>query len=165
MRIAIDIDDVLAAFTPAAHNFFGKELEKCDYWSVPEMDEKLGKGWFSEKISKEVDFWKEIPILSSPDDIDFEFDYYISSFPIERYDERVWWLIKNGFPSKYLLHSMDKVKTCKELGVNLLIDDKPKTVSDLRENGIRALHFITPYAGFEPIGEFITNLKQVKDYL
>ena len=165
MKIAIDIDDVLAAFTPYSHTFFGKELSKCDYWSVEEMDKILGKGWFSDKISKEVDFWKDIPILSNPETIDFEFEYYISSFPIERYDERVWWLIKNNFPSKYLIHSMDKLKVCKELEVEMLIDDKPETVRKFRENGLKALHFITPYAGFNPVGEYITDLKQVKNYI
>ena len=47
MKIALDVDDVLAAFVPHVHHHFGKTLEeKIDHWSVPLMNSRLGEGWF-----------------------------------------------------------------------------------------------------------------------
>lgn len=162
---ALDVDDLLAAFTPHAHSFFGKQLEtKLDYWSVPHMDSVLGQGWFS-KIAPVKEFWETIPTLSAPSSIDFDFDYYISSFPQDMYDVRVEWLKKNGFPDKPLIVTNDKLNKCLQLGVGLIVDDKPEFMKTLQDSPVRGIHFITHYAGFEPVGKYVTSLSQVKQYL
>jgi len=64
-----------------------------------------------------------------------------------------------------LICSFDKVETCKNLGVDLLIDDKPQTIMACHEAGIKTLHFIPSYSSFPTIGLGITNLNQVKSYI
>ena len=165
LKVALDVDDVLAAFTPHAHTHYGKELIKLNYWCSDTMEEHFGKDWFV-PISQREEFWKTLPVLSDAKLIDFEFDYYISSFPIEMYDARIEWLMVNGFPNKELIVSSDKLKTCIELGVNVLIDDKPSTIESLNGSGVLGIHFINEYAGFMPVGDYIiTNLDQVKGIL
>lgn len=165
-RIALDVDDVLAAFTPHAHTFHGKELpNKLDYWSVPGMEERLGKGWFLDKLAQNNDFWKTIPVLSPATDIDFEIVCYISSFPIEMFHHRYKWLRDNGYPDAPLILASNKRDICTKLDIDILVDDKPETMKNLIGSGTRGIHFMTPYAGFEPVGEYITNLKQLKQWL
>lgn len=160
--IALDIDDVLCRFTPHVHKYFNKELEKLDYWCPIVMNGKFGEGWFLGHIAPDEEFWATVPVLSLPEEIDFEFDYYISSFPREMYDVRMKWLKENKFPDKPLICSSNKLETCKELGVNVLVDDKAETIHHLLKNDILGIHFINEYAGFKPVGDFITNLNQVK---
>lgn len=165
MKIALDVDDVIAAFTLHVHNYYSKPLEsKVDYWSVPKMDEILGVGWFK-GIAGVKDFWDTIPVLSCPSNIDFEISCYMSSFPQEMYESRVTWLRNNGFPKAPLIVCSDKLSKCLELGVNILIDDKPEMMRSLLNSPVRGIHFITHYAGFEPVGNYVTSLKQVKQYL
>lgn len=165
-KVALDVDDVLGAFTPHAHTFFDIPLEKCDYWCEKTMNAKFGmENWFTGHLKLLPEFWETLPVLSSPEDIDFEVAYYISAFDPKIKHYREDWLNKHGFPDAPLICSYDKVTTCKELGIDILVDDKPATIVKFREAGLQALHFITPYAGFEPIGDYITSLKQVKQYI
>lgn len=164
--IAIDVDDVLAAFTPHAHAFHKVPMEKCDYWNERIMDERLGTHWFSKHIAPVEDFWRTLPVLSKPEDIDFDFHYYISSFPSEMYDLRVEWLKVNGFPNKPLIVANDKLKQCEHLGVNVMIDDKPSTIRNMIGSSVKGIHFVNHYAGFEPVGDYIVNnLREVKKFL
>lgn len=166
--VALDVDDVLCAFTPHACNFHKKEMpEKIHYWCENTMDGHLGEGWFNRSgIVEDVEFWKTIPRLSDPKDIDFTVSYYISAFPESMYDARIHWLKENGFPDAPLICTYDKLEKCKELGVTHLIDDKTMTIEKFKGSDIAAIHFIPPYAGFEPVGDkVIYNLSEVKNYL
>lgn len=167
MKIAIDVDDVLAAFTPHSYTYLNIPLTgRIDYWSVPEMDRVLGKGWFSDKVSKDINFWKTLPILSKPEDIDFEITCYMTSFPIDMFALRYNWLREHGFPDAPLIIESKKVKRCVKMGIDVLIDDKPLTIFDTFTTPVKGVHFMTPYAGFAPVGDYvITNLNQVKTVL
>lgn len=164
MKIALDVDDVLAAFCLHTSNFYGIPLEKRDYWCVKTMDAYYGEGWFS-RIAPVREFWETIPVLSNPSDIDFEVECYMSAFPEEMYDIRVEWLRKNGFPNAPLVVTFDKLEKCLELGITHLVDDKPAMIQKLQDSPVKGIHFITEYAGFEPVGNHVTSLKQVKQYL
>lgn len=164
-KIVLVCDDVLANFCLHAANHFGKPLGKVNYWCVETMDNIYGEGWFA-TIAPIKEFWETIPVLSRPSDIDFEVDSYMSSFPEEMYDIRVEWLRKNGFPDAPLIVTHDKLGECIKRGATHLVDDKPKTIAQLLDSPVTGIHFITPYAGFQPVGtKVITNLKQVKQYL
>jgi hypothetical protein len=164
--IALDVDDVLAAFTPHAHEFHGVPMEKCNYWSERVMDARLGTHWFSKHIAHVEDFWRSIPRLSNPEDIDFEFHYYISSFPVEMYEIRKQWLLDNGFPDKPLVAASNKLEKCQELGVNVMIDDKPATIQGMIGTSVKGIHFVNEYAAFEPVGDYVVNnLNEVKKFL
>jgi hypothetical protein len=166
-KIALDVDDVLAAFTPHAHNFHKVPMDpKVNYWCVETMNARLGEGWFSSHIAPVEDFWVTIPILSDPKDIDFEVDCYISSFPEKMYYQRMKWLVDNGFPIAPLYATSDKLSVCRTRGITHLVDDKPATIELLQGTEVKGIHFITPYADFKPVGCCsITNLKQVNQYL
>ena len=165
MKIAIDVDDVLGLFTPHAHDFHDITMEKCDYWCVQTMRERLGEGWFIDHIAKDKEFWTTLPVLNGPEKLDFEFECYMSSFPEEMYDQRQQWLKQHGYPDKPLIQTHDKVKSCLELGIDLLIDDKAETIKKVREAGILGLHYMPYYAGFASEGDFITDLNQVNEYV
>lgn len=163
-KIALDVDDVLCKFTEHAHSYHGIKLKKCNYWCVDTMDVILGKGWFK-ALASEWTFWETLQPLSDPADIDFEVFCYISSFPEDMYHLRVNWLKQHGFPEAPLYIASNKLEKCLELGVDILVDDKPATIETLQKSPVKGIHFITPYAGFEPVGDYITNLNQVKNYL
>lgn len=161
MKIALDVDDVIAAFTPHAFAWYGVSLKRTDYWSVPNMNELLGESWFA-KLTTQREFWETIPVLSPPDDIDFKVDYYISHFPKDMYIPRLNWLRSKGFPDAPIINSTNKRDTCESLGIDYLIDDKPQTITDLEGSPVTTgLHFITPYAGFNTVGRTIESLKEV----
>ena len=165
MKRALDVDDVLAGFVPHAYNWFGKELKKVNYWDVPTMEVELGEGWFN-KIANEEKFWSTLPVLSHPRDINFDFDYYLTSFPIQMLHLREKWLKEHGFPNKDIVVANDKLKACKELGVGVLIDDKPATIQSLQDSEIKGIHFINHYAGFDMVGDrIVTHLSQVVEFL
>lgn len=161
IRIALDVDDVLAAFCKHVASFFNKPLIKQDYWCVQIMDEYYGKGWFH-KIAPIEEFWKTIPVLSDPKDINFPVHCYLSAFPEDMFNARVEWLRNHGFPDAPLICVSDKLQKCIELGITHLIDDKPATIQKLKDSPVQGIHFITDYAGFEPVGNFVTNLNQVR---
>lgn len=159
--IALDVDDVLCQFSPHSHTFYGHEVEKCDYWCPDTMNGKFGEGWFT-KIAPVREFWETLPVLSPAEDIDFEFDYYMSAFPEDMYQLRVDWLKKHGYPDKPLIVTFDKLSKCLELGVDYLVDDKPATIKMLEGTPVKGIHFYNHYAGFKPVGNYITTLKDVK---
>lgn len=166
-RIAVDVDDVLAAFTPYAHQFHKVPMDdKLDYWCERTMNEKMGVGWFSEKIAPVQEFWKTIPVLSRPEEIDFDIFCYMSSFPEQMVEARYQWLFNSGFPPAILICIQDKITECKRLGITHLIDDKPSTIQKLQDTDTIGIHFMAPYAGFEAVGDYvITNLNQVNKIL
>jgi hypothetical protein len=167
VKIALDVDDVLCQFAPYAHAFHKVPMpEKIDYWCERTMNGALGTGWFDQKIAPVEEFWRTIPILSKPEDINFDVSYYISAFPENMHKIRVEWLRQHGFPDAPLICTFDKLAKCIELGVTHLVDDKPATIQKLQGTSIKGIHFITPYAGFEPVGDaVITNLNQLNKYL
>lgn len=167
LKIAIDVDDVLCAFTPHAHAFHGVPMpEKVDYWSEQVMDARLGQYWFSKHIAPIEEFWKTIPLLSKPEEIGFEIECYMSSFPPEMYEIRKEWLLVNKFPNVPLVVTTNKLTTCKKMGIDVIIDDKPQTIREMNENGILGIHFYNHYAGFDPVIPYVVfNLNQVKNFL
>lgn len=166
-KCALDIDDILSAFTPHAHAFHNVRMdEKVDYWCERTMDERLGPKWFTGHIAHVEEFWLTLPILSQPKDIDFEFECYISSFPAEMYELRKEWLLVNKFPDRPLVAASNKLEVCQRLGIGVLIDDKPATIKQFNDNGLKGIHFHNHYAAFAPVGDFVVNnLNQVKNFL
>ena len=82
------------------------------------------------------------------------------------YDLRKQWLKEKGFPDAPLYATSKKLEKCEKLGITHLVDDKPLTIQQLKGSGTIGVHFITPYAAFEPAGpHFITNLNQLKSLL
>lgn len=168
IKIGLDIDDVLAAFTPHAAHFHGqslKEAECLDYWCEQTMDGRYGKHWFTDRIQHNEDFWASLPLLSRPEDIDFEVACYMSAMPVSMYSVRLDWLEKHGFPDKPLVITFDKREMCEKMGIHVLVDDKPQMMEHLKGSSVRGIHFLPSYAGFRPVGDSITHLNQLSSLL
>lgn len=153
MRIALDIDDVLAGFVPAVHETFKAELIPHDHWSPYEKSGELILAFdeqgtpvglneqYSELCEYNKDFWYGLQPISLPCDIPEGTVCYITSSPKEMVDVRIEWLKKHGFPTLPVIHSKEKHLTMDTLGIGLLIDDKLETVQKVREYGFSAMHF------------------------
>lgn len=122
MKVGLDVDGVLANFYLQFCRKYDYKYEVIHEWQLPNIVKKWNE------IAKNEEFWETLPVMSPPESITFDFDYYITSIPEYLKGSRENWLSKNGFPDKPVIVSHDKAKTCKKLGVGILIDDKPKSV-------------------------------------
>lgn len=165
MKIALDVDDVLAGFTQHCHSYFGAELKGTfNFWSVEDCIKRYGEGWL-EKVFSDEEFYRTLPILSPPEDINFDVECYMTSIPVHLKGVRERWLSDNGYPEAEVFVTMNKIPLCKHMKIDVLVDDKPHTITALKGQGVRGIHFIPHYAGFDPVGEHITNLNQLKKIL
>ena len=88
-----------------------------------------------EQLKDEKEFWVNMPVKNRPS---FEVDYYITarSIPVEWTKEAIQ---KNNLPKApvySLPWDVSKIDTLKELGVDIMIDDKYSTFKECKENGI-----------------------------
>ena len=143
-KIALDVDDVLAAFYPEVCKRFGMPEVKTNIWD--------GKGtckWIADKFPNlyyEKEFWENMGVLSNPLSITFDFECYITSIPDFLCEMRVEWLKRHGFPDKPVVCTNDnKLQRMKEEGIDILIDDNPSTIKEVREGGLIGIQFIPYY--------------------
>ena len=153
MRIALDIDDVLAGFASGVHEVFGKKIIPHNHWDGDDLTGHIllkvnshGDviGYTQEYLDKcehNEGFWYGLEPISLPADIPKGTVCYITSSPKNMVETRIKWLAKHGFPTLPVIHSKDKALTMKRLGVGLLVDDKLSTVLAVRKAGLSATHF------------------------
>lgn len=139
MKIALDCDGVLANFYLEICRKFNRPVETIDDWEVPWIAENFNS------IIDDYDFWVNLPILTHPEEISFEFDYYITSLPEHLKPAREEWLKKNKFPDKPVVISFEKEKTMLELGVDIIIDDKYQTIKEVSDSGLIGIHYLPYY--------------------
>lgn len=174
MKIALDIDDVLAGYSKGVHESFNDVIEPHNHWSPDESTGKLilkkddgvvigYKQEYLDKCEHNPDFWYHLEPISLPIDVPRSTVCYITSSPKNMVEVRINWLAKHGFPKLPVIHSKDKAKTMMDLGVDLLVDDKLETVHQVRRTNILdAVHFRPWYSTLqEDIS--ITNLNQIKE--
>jgi len=162
MRIALDIDDTLAQFYPAACKYFGKEVVQTDIWDMDGYASFIPQNY--EEILHNKKFWTNLEILSPPESINFDFFCYMTSLSVERFDERVRWIESNKYPNKPIIFTEDKISMCLSLGIDVIIDDKPQTIEEARSVGILGILFRPPYMtdNGKPC---ITDLREVTQFL
>lgn len=164
-KIAIDFDDTIAQYYPHMCKHFKRPELKVDIW-----DGKLACKWIADEFPElysNLEFWHSQPVLSSPRSITFEFDYYLTAFPEKLKWLRKNWLDRNGFPDKPIICTENKVKSMLDLGIDILIDDKPSTVKAVREAGMHAIQFVPPYmTNYDVNDKFtITHLSEVPELI
>lgn len=157
---ALDVDDVIAGFYLAMCIRYKMPIIKRDIWDKVEC--KFIVDNFDE-VSTEYEFWANLPVVFKPEDINFDFDYYISTFPPEMENARLEWLKKNGFPDKPLICSTNKLETCRELGVDVLIDDKKSTIDSLKGTEVIGVWYRPWYMVNQ--GQDIDDLRDLESYL
>lgn len=146
-KIAFDVDGVLLDFFKHLADFSKTndtiptiKLEMLDTWTTDEINDS-----FFAIMDGDNDFWSTIPALTLPNEIDFDFDYYLSSLPLKFAQERILNLEQLGFPKRPLIVSTQKHVDCKLNNIGILIDDKKSTVIECRSQGINAIFFKTYY--------------------
>ena len=126
--VGCDLDDVIFDFTGSYEKRFNTKLS--NYWNG---DYNMSKNL--EQLKDEKEFWINMPVKNRPS---FEVDYYITarSIPVEWTKEAIQ---KNNLPKApvySLPWNVSKIDTLKELGVDIMIDDKYSTFKECKENGI-----------------------------
>ena len=126
--VGCDLDDVIFDFTGSYEKRFNTKLS--NYWNG---DYNMSKNL--EQLKDEKEFWVNMPVKNRPS---FEVDYYITarSIPVEWTKEAIQ---KNNIPKApvySLPWNVSKIDTLKELGVDIMIDDKYSTFKECKENGI-----------------------------
>lgn len=160
MKIGLDVDGVLANFELAMAKEFKRPHITSYGWDVQWITDLI------HKVEENEEFWENLPIISHPESITFDFDYYITAVPPKMKGARERWLKKNGFPDKPVIVSDTKLITMRELGVDVLIDDKYSTMKEVQEAGLLAIQFIPPYmVSDEMLDVNIKHLSQVNNIL
>ncbi|MBV1929153.1 MAG: hypothetical protein KUG81_06530 [Gammaproteobacteria bacterium] len=162
MRIALDIDDVLAGFYSGICKREGVPEEFTNFWDGEGSHKWLRDLMMSGDMDHDVIFWSNLGVLSNPNSINFEVAAYITSSPDSMLWVRKLWLTDNRFPEAPVLHCKNKAETMKRLKIDLLVDDSPKTVHEVNSvDGLHAIQFIPPYMSNVGPYETIRHLSQV----
>jgi hypothetical protein len=136
--IYLDIDDVIFSWQEAYACRFNTKILKS--WSTSNLVKKR-----LDVLSKEKDFWLNLPLKNIPN---FQPNGFISARGIPKkwtYES----LKNNNIPGRSNLHQVywgqSKIQKLKDLGVDILIDDNPKTFKECEENGIFCILMTMPY--------------------
>lgn len=165
-KVALDIDDVLAGFYSGMCKRYGRPELQIDIW-----DGKGASFWVAyhcQEADRDEMFWLQLDPVSNPEAITFDFECYITSSPEDMIGIRRLWLAIQGFPDKPVYYSEDKLKTMRELDIDILVDDKPSIVNAINDSKDKiALQFKPSYMSAEIKNKdrIITHLSQVKKYL
>jgi hypothetical protein len=139
-KIGLDIDEVLADWVKAWTEYFGMEVPRNWFF-----DRNIGEKFDQMKDNEE--FWMNIPVKTSPDEIHFEPHCYITSRPIPtEWTER--WLDMKGFPARpvYTVGVGDsKVEVAKNAGIDIFVDDRFENFVELNNAGICTYLFDAPH--------------------
>lgn len=141
LRIALDIDDVLADFIPAINRKW-EMLEPHDHW---DSNGPSGQALIDHKdLMLDPDFWYNLNPITLASEVAQISDFvycYITSSPRDVVNVRRKWLAENGFPVRPVISSADKALTMARLGCNVLIDDSPLNVNKALAAGHNAFLF------------------------
>lgn len=161
LKIALDIDEVIAGFIPAWMKRW--EIKVPQSWYFDDISRKFAEM----KESGELDnfYLNHIQPICNPNDIPFEPHCYITSRPVNT-ELTEKWLALHGFPKRpvYTVPSnTSKVETFKKSGAEVLIDDKYETFKEFGENGLCCFLFDQPHNHRYDVGfKRIYSLKEFK---
>lgn len=151
LNIALDVDGVLANFYLAMCRRYNKPYKVIDRWEEP---------WLADKVKETFDdheFWENLPVLNPPESIHFDISCYMTSIPPSLIEPRKNWLLKNGFPDKPIVACYDKHAMCPSLKIDVLVDDRPKTVREVIGIGVKCVQFIPHYLNVEEESLFVAK--------
>jgi uncharacterized HAD superfamily protein len=155
MRIAIDIDSTLHHYwdllSGAAERRFGVQLpyeEQFD-WGITRLKPRQLQVCIEETHSDDVIAAGE-PYDGAVEAVTRWHDaghfIHITSHRAERCHTATGeWLERIGLPFDELYCSYDKVTRCREIGIDLLIDDSPINLQRALDAGIRAATIVHPW--------------------
>jgi len=144
-KIGLDIDEVLAGFRKPWLERFNMEETGATWF----FDRKILQRFKEMGETGELDdfYLNDIQPITLAKDMPFEPHCYVTSRPVS-VEITEQWLDKHGFPSKPVYSvgmSQSKVKTLKDAGVDIFVDDKYENFVELNNNGIFTYLFTQPY--------------------
>jgi len=157
-KIGLDIDEVLADWVGHWTKHHAQEVPET--WN---FDRDI-KSKF-EMLKDDKEFWLNIPVKTSPNDIHFEPHCYITSrsIPKEWTEE---WLDKNGFPTMPVYSvglGESKVEVAKKSGIDIFVDDRYENFVELNNGGICTYLFDAPHNQRYDVG--YKRIKSLKELL
>jgi 5'(3')-deoxyribonucleotidase len=161
MKVALDVDGVIADFYSSVCEKYGRVKNHLHSWDIDWVNENI------DEINRDFNLWCNLKVLNDPSKLTFEFDYYVTHIHPDLLEIRVNWLLSNGFPQLPVVVSGDKLTTCRNLGVKVLVDDKPSTLAQFKSaDDVIGIQYHSPYASFGDHGDFsVTCLTQINDIL
>jgi hypothetical protein len=146
MRIAVDIDSTLHHYwdqlSEIARRRFGVDLpyEQQLTWGITVLDREQVYACVQETHRPEH-VLAAVPYPGAVETIrawhaDGHFIHVTSHRTTDAHDATARWLERIGLPYDELYCSWDKVSRCREIGIELLIDDSPVTLARAAEAGI-----------------------------
>lgn len=160
-KIGLDIDEVLAQWTPAW----------CKKWGMGEptswfFDRDIVKRFDAMRENNTLDdFYLSLDVLTDPNNIPFEPHCYVTSRPVKT-EITEKWLDEKGFPHRpvytvELGHS--KVDVIKDLGIDIFVDDRFDNFVQLNKAGICCYLFDAPHNRRYDVGyKRIKSLKELQ---
>lgn len=141
----LDVDEVCAGFSQYFFDYFGiEDKSEPTVWKDPRFNDS--KKW--EHILSKPDFTMGAPALIDPRELSFIPKGYISARSGDTLLTRRW-LELHGFPNHHNVYHVgrggSKAKLCKELGVELFVDDAYHNFEELREAGVNVLLLDKPW--------------------
>ncbi len=155
MRIAIDIDSTLHDYWPlfagAAKRRFGVDLpyEHQVTWHIAQLRPEQVKACITETHAAQnvlgarpypgavevIRRWKDAG----------HFIHITTHRADAAHDATAQWLDRIGLPHDELYCSFDKVTRCREIGIDVLIDDSPVNLQQAIDGGITAATLLHPW--------------------
>lgn len=154
LKIAVDVDGVLLDSYGHLMKTLDKKMRMLDQWS----DEEINKDF--KLITDIPKWWEDIPKLTSPSAIDFDFECYLTAIPKRLRFQRRMNLMTEGFPNKPVVPCFDKIDYCLKNGINVLIDDKEETIIQARNFGINGI-LVKPYYYSEKYGKDLNPIRSI----
>jgi hypothetical protein len=160
-RYGLDVDDVLADFIPAWMELWGMEHKPNSWYFDYDMTERFQKMRDNNTLD---DFYLQLKTKIEPKDLPFEPTAYVTSRPVPTEVTMEWLKIK-GFPLKPVITvpvGSSKVDACREMGIDIFVDDSYKNFVDLNKNGICCFLFDCEHNHKYSVGhKRIKELKEV----
>ena len=130
-RIGLDVDETIANFVEAYCERYNLPIPHC--WN---FDRHFAERM--EELKQDKAFWLDLKPLINPADLPFEPAAYITTriIPNEWTQE---WLDNHGFPIAPVITTtsgFNKAEHCKELNIQIFIDDNFSTMVELNKEGI-----------------------------
>lgn len=156
-RIGLDIDDVLADWVPTFCKLANCEIPKNWFFGFPEKVKELVDNGLNY-----TEVMKNLPVKTSPENIPFEPTCYVTNRGHTDVSVAEEWIAKNGFSQVPVIQTSDKIKACKDMKIDIFVDDKFSTFAELNKNGVCCYLFDAPWNQRYSVGyKRIYSLKEL----
>ena len=161
MRIALDIDGVLADFGPHFLDYMGiEDKTPSTEWDDPRFRDNM------HKVSGDSRFWLGIPPLVTPDELGFTPIAYVTARDIESQITRAWLRI-NGFPGVHVETVSlggSKLEFLTSIEPDFYIDDAVHNFEELTAGGINTLLMTRSHnEGYDAGDKRIASFEEFKE--